>query len=189
MTATHSNLRERFGQMLSECEGLLLGHARRLVRGDDERAQDLVQEALVRGYEAMLAGKFRDGFRPCAWLARILTNFFINEWRRSRKWDAGVTVETLTAGGESGPLATRMPGADAVLFEGTFDETLERALDALPESLRITILLVDVHDYSYVEAAQSLDVPIGTVRSRLSRGRFLLARALDGVAETKGWAR
>jgi RNA polymerase sigma-70 factor, ECF subfamily len=187
MTQSQIPLRERFSQILTQCETLLLGQARRLTRGDDDRAQDLVQESLVRGYEAMLSGKFLEGLRPCAWLSRILTNHFINEWRRSKKWDAGVTVETLTAGGETGPTSTRAPGAETEIIMRTLDESLARALDALPETLRVTILLVDVHEYSYIEAAQALDVPVGTVRSRLSRGRFALYEALAEVAKEKGW--
>jgi RNA polymerase sigma-70 factor, ECF subfamily len=180
--------RERFSEMAASCEGYLLGMARRLVR-DDDRAQDLVQDALVRAYEAMLAGKFREGFRPCGWLGRILTNHFLNEWRRVKKWDAGITVETLTAGGEVGPESTRTAGAEAVLTDRVLDEALERALFQLPEALRLTVVLVDIEEYSYVEAAQVLGVPVGTVRSRLSRARFTLQEKLAHVAQEKGWVK
>lgn len=187
MTSTHSAARERYTQILTQCETLLLGHARRLTKGNNDQAQDLVQEALVRGYEALLSGKFLDGFKPCAWLSRILTNHFINEWRRSKKWDAGVTVETLTAGGETGPAATRAPGVEAELTQNTLDESLAKALDSLPEALRMAVLLVDVQEYSYIEAAEALGVPVGTVRSRLSRARFALHETLSKVAKEKGW--
>jgi RNA polymerase sigma-70 factor, ECF subfamily len=189
MTMSQSSTRQRFSEMLTQCEGLLLGHARRLTRGDDDRAQDLVQEALVRAYEALLSDKFKDGFRPCAWLTRILTNYFINDWRRAQKWEAGVTVETLTLGGEIGPASTRTAGAEEELATGTYDEALERALAALPEGLRLSVLLVDVEEYSYAEAAEVLGVPVGTVRSRLSRARFALHERLVSVAREKGWAR
>ena len=181
--------RERFATMVASCEGYLLGHARRLVRGDDDRAQDLVQDALVRAYEALLAGKFREGFRPCGWLGRILTNHFLNEWRRTRKWDAGITVDALTAGGEIGPASTRAPGVDAQLTDTLLDEALENALAQLPEALRITVVLVDIEEYSYAEAAQVLGVPVGTVRSRLFRARFTLQERLAYVAREKGWVK
>ena len=181
--------RERFSEMVASCEGYLLRLARRLVRGDDDRAQDLVQDALVRGYEALLAGKFREGFRPCGWLGRILTNHFLNEWRRLKKWDAGITVDVLTAGGEIGPEGTRAPGVEAQLTDALLDEALERALAQLPEALRLTVVLVDIEEYSYVEAAQVLGVPVGTVRSRLSRARFALQEKLASVAKEKGWTR
>jgi RNA polymerase sigma-70 factor, ECF subfamily len=186
---SQNNARQRFSEILAQCEGTLLGHARRLTRGDDDRAQDLVQEALVRAYEALLSDKFKDGFRPCAWLTRILTNYFINDWRRSKKWDAGVTVENLTLGGEIGPASTRAPGVEEELSTRTYDEALERALAALPEGLRLSVLLVDVEEYSYAEAAEVLGVPVGTVRSRLSRARFALHARLVSVAQEKGWAR
>ncbi|MGC4045222.1 MAG: sigma-70 family RNA polymerase sigma factor [Armatimonas sp.] len=189
MTSTQSAARERFTQIFTQCETLLLGHARRLTKGDNDRAQDLVQDALVRGYQAILDGKFLEGLRPCAWLSRILTNHFINEWRRSKKWDAGVTVDTLTAGGETGPAATQSPGVEAELTAETLDESLAKALDSLPEALRMTVLLVDVQEYSYIEAAEALGVPVGTVRSRLSRARFALHEALAAVAKEKGWQR
>lgn len=178
--------RTRFGEMARHCEATLIASARRLVRGDDDRVFDLVQEALVRGYEAFRAGKFIEGGRPCAWLARILTNYFINEYRRERRWGAGVTVEELTAGGEVGPEQTRAVAADTLLLEGTLDEPLERALAALPEGLRIAVILVDMQDHSYQEAAELLGIPIGTVRSRLSRARYQLAEALEGYAQERG---
>lgn len=179
--------RARFGALARQCESILIASARRLVRGDDDRAFDLVQEALVRGYEAFRAGKFLEGGRPCAWLARILTNYFINEYRREKRWGAGVTVEELTAGGEVGPEQTRAAAADRVLLEETLDEPLERALAALPEGLRLTVILVDIQDHSYQEAAALLKIPIGTVRSRLARARYQLAEALESYAKERGF--
>lgn len=170
--------------MARRCEGILIATARRLVR-DDDRVLDLVQEALVRGYEAFRAGKFQPGGKPCAWLARILTNHFINEWRRERKWGAGVTVDDVTAGGELGPEVTRTEAADTALFRGTLEEPLERALAELPEALRLTVILVDMQDLSYQEAAERLQVPVGTVRSRLARARFQLAELLQGWGQER----
>ena len=188
MNAPHP-ARERFSQMAAQCEGLMLRHARRLARGDDDRAQDLVQDALVRAYEAILAGKFREGFRPCGWLSRILTNHFLNEIRRTRKWDAGVTVDALTAGGETGPESTRTPGAEAALTQVVLDEALEKALASLPEPLRLAVVLVDIEEFTYAEAAEALSIPVGTVRSRLSRARFALHERLASVAAEKGWTK
>lgn len=182
--------RDRFLRLFAPCEHGLLGHARRLLRGDEDRAQDLAQEALVRAYDAFRKEQFRDGHQPCAWLRRIATNHFINEFRRSRKWDAGVTVEALTAGGDIGPEATRShrdDRPDTSLDARTLDEPLERALAALPDALRITIQLVDLEDRSYAEAAELLGVPIGTVRSRLARARYTLQAALAGYARERGY--
>ena len=162
--------------------------ALRLCKGGHECAQELVQDALVRGYEAFRQGKFREGFSPCAWLTRILTNNFINEYRRKQKWDAGVDVDTLTAGGEVGPQSTHARPTDvpeSALLETQFDEPLERALNALPDGLRIVVLLVDVEERSYQEAADLLSIPVGTVRSRLSRARYTLQEMLKEYARNR----
>lgn len=175
--------------MVRQCEAMLLGYARRLCRGDHDRAQDLVQDALVRAYEAFRQGRFLEGYRPCAWLSRILTNGFLNIHRREKRWNAGVTVETLTAGGETGPPQTRAPAADlpeAALLGAAFDEELEAALASLPEALRLTVLLVDVEEYAYAEAAELLQVPIGTIRSRLARARYQLQERLHDYARARG---
>lgn len=181
-----STSREDYARLARGCEASLVACARRLVRGDDDRALDLVQEALVRGYEAFRSGKFIPGGRPCAWLARILTNHFINEWRREKKWGAGVTVDDVTAGGEVGPESTRAASAEARLLQETLDEPLERALAALPDGLRLTVILVDIQELSYQEAAEKLGIPIGTVRSRLARARFQLAEGLKDYARERG---
>ncbi|MDX1933212.1 MAG: sigma-70 family RNA polymerase sigma factor [Capsulimonadales bacterium] len=180
--------RERFAQIAKQCEAALMRAALRLCRGGNDCAQELVQEALVRGYEAFRAGKFREGFSPSAWLTRILTNNFINEYRRKQKWDAGVDVDTLTAGGEVGPESTRARASEvpeSALLEGEFDEPLEKALNALPEGLRIVVLLVDVEERSYQEAAELLKIPVGTVRSRLSRARYALQDMLKEYARNR----
>ncbi|MBB6051472.1 sigma-70 family RNA polymerase sigma factor [Armatimonas rosea] len=180
-----SSVRDDYARMARGCESTLIATARRLVR-DDDRVLDLVQEALVRGYEAFRAGKFVAGGKPCAWLARILTNHFINEWRREKKWGAGVTVEDVTAGGEIGPEATRTASADMLLLEATLEEPLEKALAELPDALRLTVILVDMQELSYQEAAERLSVPVGTIRSRLARARFQLAERLQVWGRERG---
>jgi RNA polymerase sigma-70 factor (ECF subfamily) len=125
-----------------------------------------------------------EGFQPCAWLARIVTNLFINDYRRRQKWEAGVTVDDLTASGEIGPATAQTPET-ALLTQG-FDEPIEKALSVLPDALRMTVLLVDVHEYSYQEAAETLQIPVGTVRSRLARARFQLQETLATYAQERG---
>jgi RNA polymerase sigma-70 factor (ECF subfamily) len=180
--------RERFAEIARRCEAALMRLALRLCKGGHDCAQDLVQETLVRAYEAFRQGKFREGFSPQAWLSRILTNGFINDYRRRTKWDAGVDVETLTAGGEVGPPETHAASADvpdAALIEGTLDEPLERALNALPDGLRIVVILVDIQELSYAETAAMLQIPVGTVRSRLSRARYILQNLLKDYARER----
>ncbi|GAB4458824.1 MAG: sigma-70 family RNA polymerase sigma factor [Armatimonadaceae bacterium] len=180
--------RERFGEIARNSENALLRVALRLCKGGQDCAQELVQDALVKGYEAFRSGKFREGYSPQAWLTRILTNGFINDYRRKSKWDAGVDVETLTAGGEVGPPQTHAATADrpdAALLELTLDEPLERALNALPDGLRVVVLLVDVEEMSYAEAAETLKIPLGTVRSRLARARYALQEMLQEYARER----
>jgi RNA polymerase sigma-70 factor, ECF subfamily len=184
----HTSERERFSEIVRRCEAALLRVALRLCRGGHDCAQELVQDALVRGYDAFRQGRFREGFSPQAWLTRILTNGFINDYRRKSRWDAGVDVETLTAGGEVGPPETHAAvrdTPDAALTEGILDEPLERALNALPDGLRIVVLLVDIEEMSYMEAAEALKIPVGTVRSRLSRARYMLQEMLQEYARER----
>jgi RNA polymerase sigma-70 factor (ECF subfamily) len=156
-----------------------------MCRGNEDRAQDLAQDALVRAYEAY---EHPTPFSPAqtrAWLLRILTNGFINEYRRRAKWEAGVDAAALAADGAAAPPALRADDSDtpgAALLTGTLDEPLERALAALPEAMRLCVLLVDVEGLDYAEAAQALSVPVGTVRSRLSRARLRLQTTLRDYA-------
>src|SRR5262249_43960882 len=143
--------------------------------------QDLVQDALVRGYEAFVQGRFREGSNDRAWLFRILTNGFINESRR-RARGAAINLETLTAGGDVAPESLQARPEDQpelALMASLLEEPLERALAALSDEARLVVLLVDVEQLSYQEAAQALGVPVGTVRSRLSRARLQLHERLQ----------
>ena len=117
-----------------------------------------------------------------------MTNNFINNYRRSQKWDAGVTVDTLTSGGAAGPKQTQAEARDVpgeALLSITLDEPIEYALAQLPDGLRMAVLLVDVQGYSYEEAAQMLGIPVGTVRSRLSRARYQLHDLLRDYAQQR----
>jgi len=99
-----------------------------------------------------------------------------------------VDVDTLTAGGEVGPEGTRAAPGDVpeiALIRATLDEALEAALAKLAEPLRLAVLLVDVQEYTYEEAAQALKVPIGTIRSRLARARMQLQESLRDFARER----
>ena len=180
--------RAAFAEIVRCSETNLLRTARRLCVGSEDMAQDLVQESFVKGYAAYAAGQFRDGGNASAWLTRILMNLFFNEYRRRIKWDAGVNVETLTAGGEVGPEATRVAPGDipgASLLANTLDEHLEQALRRLSEVLRTAVLLVDIEEFTYEEAARIVKVPIGTIRSRVSRARYQLQSLLHSYAKER----
>jgi len=186
--ARRAEMRRQFMAIADRYMADLLRAARRLCGGNDDMAHDLVQETLLKGYAAFIDGKFQEGGNMRAWLHRILTNHFINDYRRRTKWDAGVTVDTLTAGGEVGPASTRAAGGDVpdtALLARTFDEPLERALQTLSEALRTAVLLVDVEEYSYEEAARAMAVPVGTIRSRVARARYQLQELLHAYGRER----
>lgn len=128
-------------------------------------AEDLVQDTLLRAWRSL---DTFDGRYPRAWLLTILRNTHINRNRRQRPvllYDPDRTFERR----RDSP--AEMPSAEEVVVDETFDAGVEAAVAALPETFREVLLLVDVHGLSYAAAAQVLDVPEGTVMSRLHRGR------------------
>lgn len=139
----------------------LLGAARSLTR-NHAAAEDLVQDAMVRAYRSLC--RF-DGRYPRAWLLTILRNAHLNSTRRRHPHPVEDVPE---------PADDSRSDIDAVVF----DDALRRALTALPAEQQSVIALVDVEGFSYQEAAAVLDVPVGTVMSRLHRGRAKLRTSL-----------
>ena len=158
----------------------LYGAAVRMTRNTAD-AEDLVQEAYLRafrGYE-----NFQEGTNLKAWLFRILTNTYINTYRAKQRRPESVDLEE----GEDFFLYNRVGGLEAAMANRTTEDTvLERitddevkaALESLPENFRMPVLLADVEGFSYKEIADIMEVPIGTVMSRLHRGRRALQKAL-----------
>ena len=150
---------------------------------------DLVQDTLVRAYQAYSQGRYQEENNARAWLIRILTNTYINSYRRSQKWEAPVDLETLTSAGETAPPSLQaapddIPGVR--LLNVTLDEDLECALNMLSDILRACVLLVDIEGLEYTEAAEALGVPVGTIRSRLARARMQLHDLLQDYACRRG---
>ncbi|HLK56312.1 MAG TPA: sigma-70 family RNA polymerase sigma factor [Chthonomonadaceae bacterium] len=180
--------RAAYIQILRQFEVRLFRAAWRICGGQEDRAQDLVQDTLIRGYEAYLQGRFEEGTNAYAWLRRILINLFLTDYQRRKRWEAQVDLDTLTAGGDAGPeclLAAASEEPDAALLAGVLDEPLERALAALPAEMRICVVLVDIDGAEYKEASAVLKVPIGTVRSRLARARLQLHALLYDYAHER----
>lgn len=189
LSSTAPERRAKFAKLAREYEPVLMRTANRLCHGDADRAADIVQDTLVRAYESYLDGRFEDGTNAKAWMLRILTNLFINDYRKKKRWDAGIDLDTLTASGEIGPESTRAAASDMpgfTLLEGLLDEELELALKMLSPLLRSCIVLVDIEGLEYAEAAQSLGIPIGTVRSRLARARMQLHDLLMDFGRRRG---
>jgi RNA polymerase sigma-70 factor (ECF subfamily) len=155
----------------------LMGSALRMTR-DWEDAQDLTQDTLVRAFRGFRS--FQPGTNFKAWVFRIMVNTYINSQRRSARRPRTMSWEDVPGEGESGgfdPLAEdgRPEGTTLALLPS---EHLKQALDNLPDEFRIPVLLCDVEGLSYKDIAQLLGIPLGTVRSRIFRGRQRLRDAL-----------
>ena len=166
----------------------LYGAARRMTQGDAS-AEDLVQETYLRAYKGFEG--FTEGTNLRAWLFRILTNLYINDYRRRRRRpqevdlaDEGTLYMHRGAGGLERARMAR--SAEDELLEGLASTEVREALEALPDSYRVAVLLADVEGFAYKEIAEMLDVPIGTVMSRLHRGRKRLRGALGNFGEARG---
>jgi RNA polymerase sigma-70 factor (ECF subfamily) len=163
----------------------LYGSAVRLTRNPDA-AQDLVQDTYLKALRGR--SRFAAGTNLKAWLYTILHNTWRNRQRdraRSRVEADSEAVDRVAADGLEGGLASPA-NPEAQLLNATLSEDLQAALDALPEAFREAVWLRDVEELSYQEIATVLDVPIGTVMSRLSRGRRQLYRALTAAGRNPG---
>ena len=152
-------------------------------------AEDLVQETYLKAFRAF--GTFQEGTNLKAWLYRILTNTFINIYRAKKRRPEESDLEDV----EDLYLYRRLGGLEAATAgRSSEEEVLERftdtdvkaAVDALPENFRLPVLLADVEGFSYKEIAEILDIPIGTVMSRLHRGRKALQKALHDFGLERG---
>jgi RNA polymerase sigma-70 factor (ECF subfamily) len=137
--------------------------------GNDDDAQDLVQEALLRvrkGLERYEPGSLE------GWLARIVTNIFLDEVRRKQRRPTDALPDD--------PDRVVPPSPAADVSSRRLSEAVQAALASLPPEFRVPVVLCDVADQSYEQIAIALDIPVGTVRSRIHRGRRLLRTALAG---------
>ena len=152
-------------------------------------AEDLVQETYLKAYRSF--GSFTEGTNLRAWLYRILTNTYINSYRAAQRRPEMTDVEDVEdlylykrLAGSGGQRAGR--SAEDEALDSFTDDDVKAALEALPEAFRMAVLLADVEGFSYKEISEITDVPIGTVMSRIHRGRRALQKALHDVAEARG---
>ena len=150
--------------------------------GSYTEAEDLAQEAFVKAYVAF--DQFRLGTNFRAWMLRILTNTHINRYRRERRSPDVVAWEDLTESGRRGIPEERSldPRPDEQVLAAIPDEHIGPAVASLPDEFREAVVLSDMHELSYKEIAAALNIPLGTVRSRIFRGRKLLREKLADYA-------
>jgi len=166
--------------------GALLAVATRLTRNTAE-AEDLVQDTFVKAMRAR--GRFEAGTNMRAWLLRILTNTFINRYRRGgleKSVLEGPDADPLVDGWISTSTLEAMRDPESQALRPMLEAEIRRALEELPEDFRMAVLLADVEELSYREIADMMGCPIGTVMSRLHRGRRLLKRRLYEHARAMG---
>ncbi len=150
-------------------------------------AEDLVQDTFLRGYRSFHT--FDEGTNLRAWLFRVMTNAYINSYRakqrRVQEVDLGETPDLyLYQGVQRLDPSTR--SAEDTLFDLFTDDEVKAALEALPDNFRLPVLLADVEGFSYQEIADTLQIPIGTVMSRLHRGRKAMYKRLHDFAVDRG---
>ena len=184
--ADDAELRERFERDVLPLLPNLYAAALRMTRNPTD-AEDLVQDTYLRAFRGFSG--FKEGTNLKAWLYRILTNSFINTYRKKQRQpqtvegpddiDEWYLFDKL--GGRNVELS-----AETEVLDKIPDEAVKGALESLPENFRLPVLLADVEGFSYKEIAEIMDTPIGTVMSRLHRGRKALQKALWDTAKERG---
>jgi len=150
-------------------------------------AEDVVQETFLKAYRAY--GSFQAGTNLKAWLYRILTNTYINRYRKAQRRPSEVELgelQDLYLYKRLGEQSGASESAESEVLERFVDTDVIQALESLPENFRVPVLLADVEGFAYKEIAEMLDIPIGTVMSRLHRGRKALQKKLWHLAEERG---
>ncbi len=151
-------------------------------------AEDLVQETMMRAYRAF--DRFEAGTNLKAWLFRILTNAYINTYRKKQREPQKVSSDELEDFDlyrelkNHDPQFTKSP--ESIVMDSVMDSDIMAALDDLPEQFKLAVVLSDVEDFTYAEMAEIMEVPLGTVMSRLHRGRKALQKRLWELARDRG---
>ncbi|MEW6412015.1 MAG: sigma-70 family RNA polymerase sigma factor [Candidatus Zixiibacteriota bacterium] len=166
----------------------LLRTALRMTRNESD-AEDLVQETFVKAYRFW--DKFEPGSNCRAWLFKIMTNIFINDYRSKSRSPMAVNVDEVDDNFLYGQLATveSAENPERHLFSKIFDDDVKKAIENLPDDFRLVVVLSFLEGFSYQEIADIADLQLGTVKSRLHRGRKLLQKELFDYAIKNGYVK
>lgn len=179
--------REEFEKTALVHLDLLYNSALQMTRNTQD-ADDLVQETFIKAFRFF--DKFEKGTNCKAWLFKIMRNNFINSYRKKAKQptqvDFGEVENTYITDVKREILSEGSLLDTARIFENVMEDDVKKAVESLPMEFRIAIILSDIEDFSYQEIAEIMDCPIGTVRSRISRGRKFLQKRLYDFARKKG---
>jgi RNA polymerase sigma-70 factor, ECF subfamily len=182
---TNSVRHRRFEKEMMPFMDQLLNYATYL-SGDREQANDLLQDTYMKAYRFF--DKFETGTNAKAWLYRIMKNTYINEYRRTHRQPEIVEYDEQTSAYQMSPRGGREENdLRNMLDTQMFDDDIAGALSGLPEKFKSVIVLRDLEEMPYEEIAEVLEIPIGTVRSRLHRARALLFDKLKNYAREKGY--
>lgn len=187
-TLTDKELQKRYAEFEKEAVphmNAVYNFALRLT-GDEDDADDLVQETFMKAFRFF--DKFESGTNCKAWLFRILKNSFINDYRKQTKEPGKVDyddVQNFYENIKSDEVESRHYELDA--FSSLLDDDVSKAIAELPEDFRTVIILNDIEGFTYEEIADFVDIPVGTVRSRLHRARKMLYVQLFDYAKDRGF--
>lgn len=185
-TVTAEELHDSFEEQAMPLLDQLYGGALRLTRNPQD-AEDLVQETFLKAYKAF--GSYKQGTNLKAWMYRIMTNAYINNYRKAQRRPQQSSADELTDGQlytTAGHDSTGLESAEIEALKAMPDSQISDAMNDLPEDYRMVVYYADVEGLAYKEIAEIMDTPLGTVMSRLHRGRKLLRSALKDVAREHG---
>lgn len=187
MTSSDREKAERFEREAIPYLDQLYGAAMRLTRNPQD-AEDLVQETYMKAFAAF--HQYQPGTNLKAWLYRILNNTFISNYRKAQRRPQeadSADVEDWQEYKAASHHSTGMPSAEVEALENLPDAEIRDAFEKLPQDRRVAVYLADVEGFSYQEIAEIMDTPIGTVMSRLHRGRAQLREILADYARELGY--